>query len=520
MRFIPNFVARKHGHEEIQYAHPLLKDILQNTYGIMVYQEQIIQTAQVMAGYTLGSADLLRRAMGKKKANEMAKQREVFVQGAQEKHGIGKPKALEVFAVMEKFAQYGFNRSHSAAYSLLAYQTAYLKAHYTAEYMASVLTHNQNDIDKITFFMGECKRQGIPVLGPDVNESGATFDVNSARQVRFGLGAIKGVGDAAVEEIIRDRSQLGHFQTLFSFAERVGLKAVNKKTFESLAMAGAFDSFPHYHRRQYLYSDDQGISLIEKAIVYGQQRQHEKASSQQSLFATIEGQTKVLDQLPEVASCEPYDKQDMLRMEKEVVGFYISGHPLDQYRIELESFCNCHTQNVLALREGEARLAGIITDAKTRQSKHGRPFGVFTVEDYEGTLTLSLFGEDYLKNQHMLKEATFVYIIGPVVERYRHAGIWELKPRKLSLLGEIRAKMGKSLLIHLAVQHINMDLVNQLEKILIRYPGTCPIVLHLTSSEESIQLRCRSRSYQADPSNAFFESIRAISGVTCWLQTK
>ena len=434
MQFIPNFVARKHGQEEIEYAHPLLKDILQNTYGIMVYQEQIIQTAQTMAGYTLGAADLLRRAMGKKKASEMAKQREVFVQGAQHKHSIDRSKALEVFEVMEKFAQYGFNRSHSAAYSLLAYQTAYLKAHYPAEYMASVLTHNQGDIDKITFFMNECKRQGIQVLGPDVNESAATFDVNQTRQIRFGLGAIKGVGEAAIEGIIRERNQGHHFQDIFSFAERVNLRAVNKRTFESLAMAGAFDSFPDYHRKQYLHTDPGENSLIEKAIAYGQQRQQEKASAQQSLFVVADEQAEVYHQRPEITPCEPYDERDMLQMEKEVVGFYISGHPLDRYRIELEHFCNCHTQNVLTLKGKEAQLAGVITMSKAKQSKHGKPFGVFTVEDYEGTLTLSLFGEDFLKNQHMLQVGTFVYITGSVVERYKQAGTWELRPRKLSLL--------------------------------------------------------------------------------------
>ena len=243
-----------------------------------------------MAGYTLGAADLLRRAMGKKKADEMAKQREVFVQGAQERHGIAKAKALEVFGVMEKFAQYGFNRSHSAAYSILAYQTAYLKAHYPAAYMASVLTHNQGDIDKITFFMDACKRQGIQVLGPDVNESEANFDVNQAQQIRFGLKAIKGVGEAAVEAIILERNRAQRFQDIFSFAERVNLKAVNKKTFESLAMAGAFDTFPQYHRRQYLCADKNEGSLIEKAIRYAQQLQQARDSAQQSLFMVSEDQ--------------------------------------------------------------------------------------------------------------------------------------------------------------------------------------------------------------------------------------
>lgn len=518
MQFIPNFVARKHGQEKIEYAHPLLNDILKNTYGIMVYQEQIIQTAQIMAGYTLGAADLLRRAMGKKKVDEMAKQREVFVKGAQERNGIARSKALEVFEVMEKFAQYGFNRSHSAAYSILAYQTAYLKAHYPAAYMASVLTHNQSDIDKITFFMDACKRQGIQVLGPDVNESGATFDVTQAHQIRFGLGAIKGVGAAAVEEIILERKRAKHFQDIFSFAERVSLKAVNKKTFESLAVAGAFDSFPNYHRRQYLCADNGEGSLIEKAIRYGQQCQQEKNSAQQSLFMVSEEQALCYNKRPEIAPCAPYEALDLLKMEKEVVGFYISGHPLDQYKVELENFCNCHTQNILTFQGKKVQLAGLITESKARQSKHGKPFGLFTVEDYEGTLALALFGEDFLKNQHLLQEGTFVYITGNVVARYSQEGAWELRPRKLSLLSEIRDKLSKFLQLHLSITQVNATMTTQLEQVFNQHPGACALTLTVAAPEEAMSVSFLSRSYFIHPSNAFFDALRPIEGITYRLQ--
>ena len=518
MQFIPNFVARKHGQEKIYYAHPLLEAILKNTYGIMVYQEQIIQTAQIMAGYTLGAADLLRRAMGKKKVDEMAKQRGVFVKGAQEKHNIPKAKALEVFEVMEKFAQYGFNRSHSAAYSVLAYQTAYLKAHYPAEYMASVLTHNQGDIDKITFFMETCKRQGIEVLGPDVNESEATFDVNPKGQIRFGLGAIKGAGEAAVEAIILERRRAKRFQNIFSFTERVNLRAVNKKTFESLAMAGAFDSFPDYHRRQYLHAGNGDGSLIEKAIRYGQQLQQERDSAQQSLFMVAEEPAVYYSKRPAVAACAPYEELEKLRLEKEVVGFYISGHPLDRYKVELEYFCNCHTQNALTFKGKEVQLAGIIIKAKTRQSKHGKPFGLFTVEDYEGTLDLALFGEDFLKNQHMLQEGTFVYITGNVVERYNQADVWELRPRQLSLLGEVRAKMSKALQLHLPITAVNEALTNQLAQAVTQHPGHCPLTVTVTAPEEAIRVALLSRNYRIQPSNEFFATLRPLEGITYRLQ--
>lgn len=517
MQFIPNFVARKHGQEKIEYAHPLLKDILQHTYGIMVYQEQIIQTAQILAGYSLGAADILRRAMGKKKADEMERQKEIFVQGAADKHGIARAKALEVFAVMEKFAQYGFNRSHSAAYSVLAYQTAYLKAHYPAEYMASVLTHNQGDIDKITFFMEVCKRQGIQVLGPDINESQATFDVNANQQIRFGLGAIKGAGGAAVEAIVNERQQGGTFEDIFSFAERINLRAVNKKTFESLAMAGAFDSLKQYHRRQYLHAGDKAGSLIEKAIRYGQQLQQERNSAQQSLFADTSAQA-AYNAPPEIAPCEPYEELEKLKMEKEVVGFYISGHPLDQYRIELESFCSCHTQNVLTRRGQEVSLAGIITDAQVRQSKQGKTFGRFTIEDYEGTLDLALFGEDFLKNQHMLQTGTFAYITGNVVERYNQKGVWEFRPRKLSLLDEILDKMSKVLQLHVSVAAINDTLIEQLTQLVTQYPGTCPVIVTISAPEDRMSVALRSRSHRVAPSNALFDALRSLEGVTCKLQ--
>ncbi|XWN35143.1 MAG: DNA polymerase III subunit alpha [Roseivirga sp.] len=516
MQFIPNFIARKHGQEKIDYPHPLLEDILKHTYGIMVYQEQIIQTAQIMAGYTLGAADLLRRAMGKKKADEMAKQRDVFVKGAKEKHDIPKAKALEIFGVMEKFAQYGFNRSHSAAYSVVAYQTAYLKANYPAEYMASVLTHNQGDIEKITFFMEECKRQSIPVLGPDINESQVNFDVNQAHQIRFGMGAIKGAGTAAVEAIIAAREEEGAFDSIFSLAERVSHKAVNKKTLESLAMAGAFDNFPQYHRRQYLHAAPGEDTLIEKAIRYGQQVRQEKDSAQQSLFGDTS--SSQLNKRPEVADCAPYEELERLKVEKELVGFYISGHPLEQYRVELTSFCNCHTQNVLTKRSQEVQLAGIITACKRRQSKQGKPFALFTVEDYEGTLDLALFGEDFLKHQHLLQEGTFVHIAGNVAKRYQQEDGWELRPRTLRLLSEVREKQGRQLALRLPLELVNEAFVAQLEQAVKQHSGSCPLQIIIADVQETMEVTLLARKHRIAPTNDFFDTLKQIPSLSYQLQ--
>jgi DNA polymerase-3 subunit alpha len=327
MDFIPNYINRKHGNEKVEYPHELLEPILKNTFGIMVYQEQIMQSAQILAGYSLGQADLLRRAMGKKKKEEMDKQKEIFVAGAKEKHGIEKEKAEEIFSIMERFAQYGFNRSHSAAYSVVAYQTTYLKAHFPAEYMSAVLTHNQANIDKITFFLDECRHQNLVILGPDINESNIHFDVNREGQIRFGMGAIKGSGEAAVEAIISERNENGSFADVYDFASRVNLRSVNKKTFEALALAGAFDSFGQIHRRQYVHAENGENSLIEMAIRYGNAQQQEKNASQQSLFGAGTG-TAISK--PKAPVCEPFGEIEKLKIEKEMVGFYISGHPLDQ----------------------------------------------------------------------------------------------------------------------------------------------------------------------------------------------
>ncbi len=507
MEFIPNFIKRKHGQEEVNYPHELLEPILSNTYGIMIYQEQIMQAAQIMAGYSLGQADLLRRAMGKKKLDEMAKQREIFVKGAKEKHGIDKKKAEEVFAVMEKFAAYGFNRSHSAAYSVVAYQTAYLKAHYPAEYMASVLTHNKNNIDKVTFFMDECKRQEIKVLGPDINESNLFFDVNKEQQIRFGMGAIKGTGEAAVEAIIKERNENGPFKNIFDFAERIDLRTVNKRTFESLAMAGGFDCFEGLHRRQYLYAPDNESNLIEKAIKYGNMHQAEKNNAQQSLFG---GSSGVEIPLPKVEDCEPYSEIEKLKIEKDVVGFYISGHPLDQFKLEIENFCTCTVDKIENYKGQEISVGGIVTKAMERYGKNGNPFGIFAIEDYIDSLEMIMFGEEYLKNRHLLAIGNFLYITGKVEERRGQPGVWQLMPKRIQLLQEIRDKMAKSLVLKLPVNYIDTDFMERIEQILQEHPGQCNLEFQLFDHEEKISVSLRSKKYRINPANTLIDKIESL----------
>ena len=512
MDFIPSFIKRKHGDEEINYPHQLLEAILQNTYGIMIYQEQIMQTGQIIGGFSLGKADILRRAMGKKKMDVMQAMKEEFVEGAKKLHEIPKKQAEEIFGIMEKFAAYGFNRSHSAAYSVVAYQTAYLKANYPAEYMSSVLTHNRSNIDKVTFFMDECRRMGLTVLGPDVNESSVQFDVNKENKIRFGLGAIKGTGDAAVEAIIQEREQ-GHYKDIFDFAERVNLRAVNKKTFESLSMAGAFDCFDDFHRRQYIFAQEGETNLIEKAIRYGNQKEHEANAAQQSLFG---GDSGVDVPRPKVTDCEPFDEIEKLKLEKDVVGFYISGHPLDQFKIELTHFCTCAVDKIEDHKEKEITVAGVVTKAVERQSKNGRPFGLFSIEDYDGSIDMALFGEDYLKNRHLLIIGQFVYINGKVQQRYNQEGMWELRPSGIQLLSEVRDKIASGLELTIPLNSIDEQLVKNLNEMVVANPGDLPMKIHVNGSFEqdplTIDFSCK--QFKISATNTLFETLEKFDSIS------
>lgn len=512
MEFIPNFIKRKHGEEEVNYPHELLIPILSNTYGIMIYQEQIMQAAQLMAGYSLGQADILRRAMGKKKLEEMNKQREIFVKGAKEKHGIEKKKAEEVFAIMEKFASYGFNRSHSAAYSVVAYQTAYLKAHYPSEYMASVLTHNKNNIEKVTFFMDECKRFGIKVLGPDVNESNLFFDVNKENQIRFGMGAIKGTGEAAVEAIITERDKNGSFKNIFDFAERIDLRSVNKRTFESLAMAGGFDCFPDLHRRQYLFAPDNENTLIEKAIKYGNMHQSEKSNAQQSLFGGTSG---VSIPLPKVDPCERFGDIEKLNIEKEVVGFYISGHPLDQFKLEIANFCSINLSEINDLEKLQNKrsisFAGIVSSVAHRITKNGKPFGTLTIEDYNDSHTFFLFSEDYSRLKEYFGIGWFLYIQGSIVKQKWKNDELEFKISSIQHLSEIRDKLSKSILLDVDVRDIDLNLIANIEKISHEFPGACDLKLNIYDKQEGFNVELLSRKYKISPENEFIDKMEALN---------
>ncbi len=510
LQFIPNFIDRKHGKEKVDYPHELLEPILKNTYGIMVYQEQIMQAAQILGGYTLGQADLLRRAMGKKDREKMAKERDRFVKGAAEKHQISNEKAEEVFNLMERFAEYGFNRSHSAAYSVVAYQTAYLKANYPGEYMAAVLTHNMSNLDKITYFIDECKRLSILVLGPDINESSEYFDVNQEGKIRFGLGAIKGAGEAAVQAIISERTENGKFQDIFDFARRVNLRTVNKKTFECLAQAGAFDCFTDIHRAQYFHDVDSNGTFIEKIVRYGSTYQSNKNSIQHSLFG--EGGQESIG-LPKIPICEPWNAYQKLTYEKEMVGFYISGHPLDHYKLELTSFCTCALNAIENYKNKDIAVAGIVSNVQIRQGKNGRSFGLFTLEDYTTSIQLALFGEDYLKLNHLLVPGEFLYVKGKVQPRYNMEDRWELRPHHIQLLNEIKEKLAKELIVNIDIHAIQNHTIHLLEEIVQAHPGTHYLKISVYDGRENLYIDLFSKKYKVALSNTVVSELSKLSGV-------
>ena len=512
MEYIPNFIARKHGQERITYEIAEMEEFLAETYGITVYQEQVMLLSQKLANFSKGDADVLRKAMGKKIFALLEKLKPKFLEGCRTSgHDVNI--AEKIWKDWEAFAAYAFNKSHSTCYSIVAYQTAYLKAHYPAEYMASVLTHNQSNIDKVTFFMEECRNLGVKVLGPHVNESGVGFEVNKNGEIRFGLGAIKGTGEAAVQAIIQEREQNGPFKDIFDFALRVNLRAVNKKTFECLAMAGAFDCFDDYHRRQYLYTQEGDQNLIEKAIKYGHKVHTEQNAAQQSLFG---GENGLEVPLPKVPDCETYGELEKLKIEKEVVGFYISGHPLDQFKFEMRYL----VRNKLSdLQQVESKLGmdltfgGVVTDTAHKITKNGKPYGILTLEGYDDSHTFYLFSDDYLRFKEYMVNGWFLYIKGGVVQKAWGDQRPEFKIRDIQLLSEIREKMSKTLQVRIKPRELKELLIDRIESLVEQHPGKCHLRFDLIDEEENIAVELLSRKYMVKPGDDLLKGLDKINEI-------
>ncbi|MCK0144523.1 DNA polymerase III subunit alpha [Arenibacter sp. F26102] len=502
MEYIPSFIARKHGTEEIIYDLDACEEYLAETYGITVYQEQVMLLSQKLADFTKGEADVLRKAMGKKQKYVLDKMKPQFIKQASEK-GHDVDKLEKIWKDWEAFAAYAFNKSHSTCYAWIAYQTAYCKAHYPAEYMAAVLSNNMNDIKQVTFFMEECKRMGLDVLGPDVNESYYKFAVNDAGAVRFGMGAVKGVGRGAVETIVENRKEGGPFKSVFDLSKRIDLRAANKKAFENLAVAGGFDSFGETHRAQYFYDEGDGITFLEKAMKYGAKFQENENSSQVSLFGEA---SDVQIPEPVVPPCEEWGTMEKLRREKEVVGIYISGHPLDDFNSEIKAFCNASLSNLNdleAIVNREVSFAGVITDVQHRVSKNGKGWAMFTMEDYTDTFEFRMFGEEYLKFRHFLMINSFAYVKLFVREGWVNRdtgkkGDPRMQFNMIMMLQDVMETFAKKLTIKLDISQLKEESILDLKDTLVSHQGNHPLSFVVYEMEEQIKVNmtCRKQKIQ------------------------
>ena len=500
MEYIPTFINRKHGREPIKYDLSATEEFLAETYGITVYQEQVMLLSQKLAGFSKGDADVLRKAMGKKQKAVLDKMKDKFVEGCK-KNGHAPETCEKIWTDWEAFAQYAFNKSHSTCYSLVAYHTAYLKANYPAEYMAAVLTHSQSNLENVTFFIEECRNLGIKVLGPHVNESGIYFAVNKDGEIRFGLGAIKGAGDSAVEAIIQEREANGLFVDIFDFAKRLTQRSVNKKTFECLALSGAFDCFTGVHRRQYVFAKDGEVNLLEKAIKYAAKTQQDEQSAQVSLFG---GSSGLVMPKPKIDYIEPFTEIEKLNLEKEVVGIYISGHPLDNFKFEMNGFCKTSCSELVDLDSilgREIKLGGIVSGVEHRTTKTGKPFGKFTLEDYTSNYTFTLFGEDYLKFKNFMNIGWFLFIEGAVIKNTWGQQNVEVKIRNIDLLNELGIKRSKGVQLKINSTDLTEDMISVIEGVCQTFAGSTPLFLKIQDDKENINLELLSRKFRVNPIN-------------------
>ena len=512
MEYIPNYVARKHGKEKISYDLPQMEEFLSETYGITVYQEQVMLLSQKISGFTKGEADQLRKAMGKKDAKLLELLKPKFFEGGI-KNKIDEKSLEKIWSDWQSFAAYAFNKSHSTCYSLIAYKTAYLKANYKSEYMASVLTHNQNNIDKISYFMNECKKQNIRVLGPDINNSENNFVVGKDGEILFGLGAIKGTGEAAVNYIIEERENNGDYTNIFDFICRTNSRAVNKKTYESLALAGAFDCFGKINRRQYTYSSESDPSLIENSIIYSNKIQKEKETRQTSLFGGSNGSQIIQPSIPDI---EPFSEIEKLKIEKDILGLYVSGHPLDKYSFEIENLCNVNFKDIKENNnlKGKSVLyaAGIVTNVEHKISKNGKPYGNITIEDFTESYDFIFFSEEYVKFKNFFEEGWFLFLKGKMKNKWNNPDELEFKIDDLGLLSKVRDNLIKELHLKINLDDINDELINELNaKFKNARNGNCHLKITVVSNNNgrNISLDMISRDKRFFLEDNILESINS-----------
>ena len=491
MAYIPSYIERKHGRQEIHYDLPEMEEYLKDTYGITVYQEQVMLLSQKIAGFSKGDADILRKAMGKKQRAVLDKMKAQFIEGAiKNNHPVSKLE--KIWTDWESFAQYAFNKSHSTCYAFVAYQTAYLKAHYPSEYMAAVLNH-AGAIEKITFFMEECKSMGITVLGPDINESQKGFAVNKKGEIRFGFSGMKGVGDAALENIIEERENQGSFSSIFALIKRVNQRTVNKKSLESLAYAGAFDCFSNYHRAQYFFTvPGDNMNSLEKIIKFGNQYQAQVNSSTNTLFGDLQ-MAEVTP--PSIPDCEPWPLITLLDNEREVTGMYMSGHPLDNFKFQLKHYGLTSIAEFNEFKEAvnlhpnptrQFRIAGLVTEAQHRISKNGNKYGVFFIEDYTAKMELMLWSEDYIRLNNFLETGMVISLTGAFSQRYKTSA-FEFKVNGITLLESLMKSCTKKLQIEMNPKDLSLDFIDFMEKNVRQFPGNS--ILKFCISDPAARLK-------------------------------
>jgi DNA polymerase-3 subunit alpha len=506
LEYIPSFIKRAHGEEEIVYDVPACEEYLAETYGITVYQEQVMLLSQKLAGFTKGEADTLRKAMGKKQKHVLDKMRPAFLErGGENGHDVA---ALEkIWKDWEAFASYAFNKSHSTCYAWIAYQTAYLKSNYPAEYMASVLSNNMNDIKQVSFFMEECRRMGIPVLGPDINESNYHFTVNKEGAIRFGLGAIKGLGSGPVQAIIEERDENGGYSDIFELAKRINLRLCNKKAFESLAFAGGFDSFENVHRAQYFKEDNSGRTFLENVIRFGSGFQDSENSSQASLFGEDSGA-----KLPEpvIPEAEEWGNIFKLNKEKEVIGIFISGHPLDDFKMEIDSFCNGTVGMMTNMEEHQNKdllIAGAVTDAEHRFTKKGDPFGTITIEDYNDSYKIFLWRENYLKFKEFLNPGIYVALKGRIEVPPRRSEL-EFTLHGIEFLSKLTETKATRMNLKVSTKALDQIMITDLNKLFTENAGGCPIHFVVFDPLDGVEVRMPSKTTKVELSNELFKKLK------------
>ena len=516
MDYIPSFIARKNGKEEITYDIPCMEKYLKDTYGITVYQEQVMLLSRQLANFTRGESDALRKAMGKKKKAIVDAMKPKFVEGGK-KNGHD-PKVLEkIWADWEKFASYAFNKSHATCYSWVAYQTAYLKAHYPAEFMAGNMSRCISDITKITKLMSECQAMGIPCLGPDVNESQRKFSANKKGEIRFGLSAIKGMGDAAAINIIEEREKNGPYKDIYDFVQRVNLSAVNRKALESLALSGGLDSFGI--RRESYFGETPKGTFIEILLRYGQTYQQEQNQMQNSLFGDMGGVEIATPKPPEA---EQWSTIELLKKERDLVGIYLSAHPLDEYSVVLNSMCNLRCDQLTRdmdkqelAKTAELTFGGIVSSVTSRFTKNNKPFGIVTIEDFNGQGELALFGDEWTKWQHMLKEEYIVYITATMRQRFANApNSLELVIKSVEFMNDVKDKRIERFTIYIDSTLLHNSRMNDLEVLLKSNPGNVPLYFNIHDSEHNTDLTLLSHNTTIDPSKKLLNFLDDLNNET------